>query len=205
MYSKSWSNDYQTGDIRYTRCAPDNCIVSVMHKTNINQILDYFINHKGAQKSVNSIYQQFCALYYKELSRSNLTICHNKIKASHYLKPWWCDELAKLWSRLVAKDKELKHPHPCWKRRKEHHEFKLAYKFFDHDFRRHKRKHLWSKETELEQVNTSDPNAFWKYLKILEPRDSKGPSFEVYDNNNEVTLGLNFALQEWVNDEQSQL
>ena len=51
-----------------------------------------------------------------------------------------------------------------------------------------------------EQVSTSDPRAFWKYLKTLGPRDSEDPPLKVYDNNNEVTFDIVFVLQKWANE-----
>ena len=105
-------NDSQTIDIRYKRCVPGDFLQSALCQSSINQVLNYFINHQGTQNSVDSISAQFCTLYYEELTRLNLTICPNKSKASRYSKPWWCDELAILWSAVVAKDKELKHIFP---------------------------------------------------------------------------------------------
>ena len=197
--SNPGQNCTQTSDIRYKRCMPDDFLQSALSQSSINQVLGYFINHQGTQNSVDSIYEQFCTLYYEELTRLNLTICPNKSKASRYSKPWWCDELAILWSSVVAKDQELKHIHPRRKRRKKHHEIQLAQKAFDRAFKRHKRQYLRSKEAELEQVNTSDPNVLWKYLKTLGPRNSKGPPLEVYDDNNEVTFDIDFVLQTGLN------
>ena len=91
-----------------------------------------------------------------------------KKKLRRCLKPFWNDNLQELWMVLCRKER------PCLKTQGNHragkrHEFKLAQKQFDREYRKAERTFMLNKQIEIEAVNTSDPKKFWQTLKQLGP------------------------------------
>ena len=53
---------------------------------------------------------------------------------------------------------------------------------------------------ELEQINTSDPNSFWDYIKRLGPKKKSGIPWECYGDDGAVIYDTDTILDKWKND-----
>ena len=82
---------------------------------------------------------------------------------------------------------------------RKHQEFVRIQNQFDAYFRHHKRKFIWDKQLQLDQLNTSDPADFWWQIKKLGPRSSDGPPLDVYDDEGHMTADINCVLDTWSN------
>ena len=78
--------------------------------------------------------------------------------------------------------------------------FKNKQDSFDKAIKRKKRLYQRSKSLHLEEVNSSDPNSFWKYIKDLGPKKKSSIPWECYSENNNISHDKDIILNKWKND-----
>ena len=113
-------------------------------------------------------------------------------------KPWWSVELTNIWNELCTKEKAMLKSDVQSKRAKRD-EFLRYRKFFNKEVQKAKRKFWKQKQTEIEQLETSDQKSFWKEIGkigIGQERRKEIPC-EVKLSNSEVSSKLGDVLDVW--------
>ena len=113
-------------------------------------------------------------------------------------KPWWSVELTNIWNELCTKEKAMLKSDVQSKRAKRD-EFLRYRKFFNKEVQKAKRKFWKQKQTEIEQLETSDQKSFWKEIgKIgIGQERRKDIPCEVKLSNGEVSNKLEDVLDVW--------
>ena len=78
-----------------------------------------------------------------------------------------------------------------------HNEFKSKQDLFDKVYKRKKRSYLRSQTLHLEEINSTDPNAFWEYIKKLGPSKKSDIPWECYDEAGNIVSNTDYILEKW--------
>ena len=73
--------------------------------------------------------------------------------------------------------------------------FKTKQATFDKQVRKKKRIFQRERCTQLENINASDPNSFWDYIKILGPKKKSSIPMECYDRDGSVIQDEDFVMR----------
>jgi hypothetical protein len=154
-----------------------------------NEILLCIERQMTYQREIDSIYDQFCKIYYDEMDKNlRFKNVNKKAKKRHrQLKPFWNDELSFLWNIVREyENKFLKAPQNSAMKRSLQIKFFDAQKDFDKKYGKAKRRFQEKKMIDIEMMNTEDPKAFWQELKKLGPQRSNEILIAVYNDDGSV-------------------
>ena len=155
---------------------PEGFMANINWSENIGAIIDKLQLSRGEQKEINEIYVEFCKVVTNEmdlfLSYKSQSYASRKKFKSH--KPFWNSELTHLWKNMCQNEKRFKR----YTGNREHKTelktaFMLSRKVFDKKLRFYERQYNKKFIDRIEQINTSNPKAFWKTIKKLGPQKEK--------------------------------
>ncbi|CAG2205739.1 unnamed protein product [Mytilus edulis] len=171
----------------------------------INSFIEKFDMIKQEQSCVNDIFSSFCKTVEGEMNDkltcktvciggSSLTNKKHRIK-----KPWWNDDLNKLWVDMCKAEK-------TWNKfnnSSRASELKSVYvqkrKYFDREVQKCKRKYWFSMQQDLLLESKRNQQQFWKKIGkigVAENRKSVIP-MEVIDQDGNVNSNLTAVLDKW--------
>ena len=177
------------------RKMPSNFLESQMATKSILMLIDKQMEKIENQRQVDELYKHFLTVFFEELD--NLKLVKNSGPPKKRNKPWWCDELQKLWNEAVKSEKDLKNVKNSKQKREKSAVHKLNKQKFDRKFKHLKAAYKRKLEIELEEKVASDPNEFWNQIKNLGPKRQKEENFEVYDENGKATSDIDIVLKKW--------
>ena len=155
------------------------------------------------QKNVDSLYDDMLTAIFHEMDDHIKYKESSKKTRKHYRnhKPFWNDDLTHAWKDMASAEKayiNCKHSHA--QNKKLHQVFILKRKSFDKLLRRTERTYYRKKAIDIEMINTSNPNDFWKQINALGPKRSSKIPMEVYDENGFTIRDENFVFEKWKNE-----
>ncbi|CAG2252849.1 unnamed protein product [Mytilus edulis] len=171
----------------------------------INSFIEKFDMIKQEQSCVNDIFSSFCKTVEGEMNDkltcktvciggSSLTNKKHRIK-----KPWWNDDLNKLWVDMCKAEKTWNKFNNCSRAS----ELKSVYvqkrKYFDREVQKCKRKYWFSMQQDLLLESKRNQQQFWKKIGkigVAENRKSVIP-MEVIDQDGNVNSNLTAVLDKW--------
>ena len=117
-------------------------------------------------------------------------------------QPYWNNELNELWSKLCSAEKTflkcgLGEP---WKRRAVHSEFKQCQVNFDRKLRFFKRRFNRGQALKLEQLQTGNPQQFWREIHKLGPKKKTLIPMEVLMESGGSSFESSQILKKWEKD-----
>ena len=116
-------------------------------------------------------------------------------------KPYWSENLNELWKDMVKSEKCFRKCVKSSKHRSHlYNSFKHKQQVFDKALRNAERAHNRKLADEIEEVNTSDPNKFWDYIKKLGPSKSSEIPLKVYNESGVLVDDINSVLDKWQKD-----
>ena len=116
-------------------------------------------------------------------------------------KPFWNDNLKRLWVDMCNKEKEfLKYQGPNHVKRYFRKRFTDASFVFNKELRRAERNYNKCMQDKIENICTENPTQFWNYIKRLGPQFSNNIPEEVYDEHGNVKTDLDEVLKKWKSD-----
>ncbi len=183
------------------RNMPIDFFNSDMARQAILQCIENIEATRALQDDIDTMYDNFCNLYYKEMDTwfksRNINNCARK-RFRNSSKPFWNEQLSQLWSEIcIAESSYLAAPQHSRTRKNLHVIFKEKQHTFDKAYRREKRKFERDKRNHLERLNTSNPREFWAELKKLGPRKTESIPMEVYNNDGDITVDTKEVLHKW--------
>ena len=155
------------------------------------------------QKNVDSLYDDMLTAIFHEMDDHIKYKESSKKTRKHYRnhKPFWNDDLTHAWKDMASAEKayiNCKHSHA--QNKKLHQVFILKRKSFDKLLRRTERTYYRKKAIDIEMINTSNPNDFWKQINALGPKRSSKIPMENYDENGFTIRDENFVFEKWKNE-----
>ena len=140
---------------------------------------------KSSQEHVDTLYQQFCDIYYNEMNcfLKSLNVSSKTKKTIKFKsKPFWNDALDNLWHEIVVSERQYsKSPQNSHLRKIKFSLYKNSCNKFNKEYKQEKRKFNRHKQNLIERVNSENPRQFWKHIKSLGPkRKSNQIPFKVY-------------------------
>ena len=132
----------------------------------IDNIIRRLENGENTQVSVDSLYENFVNIIKSEMSQklsSKFIICSGyDNKQRKCRKPWWNDELTRLWNDVCKHENEwIKAQGNI--RKHLHHSYTQKRKIFDKSVQKVKRQYWYSSQEELLD-STNNPKEFWRKI-----------------------------------------
>ena len=181
---------------------PNDFMSSPEARHRLLALIEDIENHRITQNKINHVYDQFVETFIVEM-RSNfreintLPMCRRKMRFTK--KEWWDDELAESFKCM----QKAEHEYIRAKKNKIPHNayfsiYKCKQDVFDKMLKKKKRNFKNSQSLKLEEVNSSDPNSFWEYIKKLGPtkKPNKIP-FECYSDDGNVIYDFDKVPEKW--------
>ena len=151
-----------------------------------------------SQNHLNSLYDSLCSIIQTEMKeyipyRGNNQKLNKKFK---YSKPYWNEELTKLWKDMSAKEKVFRkfRGHRCIRQSLKK-QFEQSRTLFDRVLKKTECKYQKEKVDGIENLCQNNPVEFWRTLKKLGSK-SKGIPLKVYKDNI-LTENLTSVLETW--------
>ena len=183
---------------------PQNFMTDNESKAALLSLINQIEQSRDSQQEINTIYDDIVNLYICEMKKhfhfTMDTPSSNK-KVRFTRKPWWNEELTSLFKDMKsAEHNYLKSKRKGNQSRELRNVFKHKQDIFDKTIKRTKRNFQRSKSLLLEEVNSSDPNAFWNYIKELGPKKKKNIPWECYTESGELSCDKSDILDNWKNE-----
>lgn len=180
---------------------PGDFLSSPNARQSLIEIIEKIENDRQIKESIDEVYTSICELYCNEMAsyfKKRDATPLSKKKHKNTTKAWWDDELSHLWKEMhnaelsYIKTKRNKLPHKHF-----HQEFKSKQDLFDKVYKRKKRSYLRSQTLHLENINSTDPTAFWEYIKRLGPNKKTNIPWECYDDGGNIVTNADYILEKW--------
>ena len=98
----------------------------------------------------------YCKVSYKNTKKNQEGLNNKKRRMK---QPWWSEELTDIWNELCPKEKSMLKSESRFKRTRRE-EFLRHRKLFNREVQKAKRRFWKKKQTEIEQLETSDQKSF---------------------------------------------
>lgn len=172
----------------------------------INSFISRLESEISTQESVDKLYSDLVTTVKDEMSsklRSKDVVLNNMSnnKKRKFKKPWWTQELSRLWNDLCEAEKLMLRSTGTAKRRYRD-SFNTKRKLFDKCVQREKRKYWYHKQEELESITDTDNKEFWKSIGRIGVggERKKNIPMEVTLENGNVSRDINVVLDKWKSD-----
>ena len=158
-----------------------------------------------AQEQLNAINNKVKNLIIGEMDKYLIQpVTRNSQKRYKCKKPYWNEELNNLWMDMHKSEVEARNFKGPRRYKKQLQDcFKHKMHLFDKNLKYYKRQYDRGFILRIEELNTSDPKAFWEQLNKLGPRRQKKIPMEYIDDNGNVITDVNAVLDSWRNEFQS--
>ena len=162
---------------------------------------------RHTQQDMNTMYGDIVQCFINEMEQHfpQIKASPNSSRKFRFTKKeWWDDELTDLFKDMHKAEREyLKAKKNQMGVRNLFSVFKTKQNVFDRVLKRKKRNFKRTQCINLEQVNSSDPNSFWDYIKKLGPKKTNKIPWECYSSNGEIIYDSDEVLKKWKEDFES--
>ena len=183
------------------RTLPQNFLNSVRSQSELRSLNDSL---QSGQTDLDKWYEHFCKLIHDEVGTVNTNskqINNTGKKPKYPRKPYWNEELQILWHAMhKAEQSFLKHECREIAKRDLLKTFKEHQHTFDKAYRKHKRAYQRGQILHIEQIQTSNPQAFWKEINKLGPKRVKTIPLEVLGHDGNPINELSKVIKRWETD-----
>ena len=169
----------------------------------IQQCIHRIESQADDQSEIDRTYDQFCKVFYDEMDKTLKCKNTGKVAKKRYrvYKPFWNDELTKLWK--IVRDTEKKYLKAAQNSTFRRHcriKFYDARNHFDKIYKKAKRQYQESKIKSIESLKTDNPKNFWQEIRNLGPRKPNGIPCAVYREDGSIDHDENNVLEKWRKD-----
>ncbi len=154
---------------------------------------------RESQSHVDHLYENLIKCIFDEMDRQLPKFTGIKSSKRYKIKkPYWNDELKRLWSNMCQCEKVyLAHRGSNHVKQYLRHRFLDASLIFNKRLRQTERNYNKCLQNEIESVCTDNPRRFWEYIKKLGPKSSNKILEEVYDKDGNIKCDLDSVLSKW--------
>ena len=191
--------------LRYSRNIPDNFMTSELWKESLQELIADIEHCRNQQSEIDLHYKNLCDTLFKEMD-TFLKIDSSKRRSRKkfkYHKPYWNDNLTKLWCNMRDKENQFRlNRHRGKVSNNWYFDFKESQRLFDKELRKAERTYNRGLCIEIENVDVTNPREFWKYISSLGPRKKKDIPLNVYatENKDEIVMNIDKVLSTWKED-----
>jgi hypothetical protein len=147
---------------------PDDLLNNGLWNTAVNNMIDHLADKIHDQSNIDRLYDNLCTEIFKEVD-TKLKLKrkgHRDSKKFKYFKPYWNNRLTNLWNAMKDAELNFVKSRTCNKtKRRLRLVFVNARRAFDKQLRKDKRDYNQKYLIELDNINTTNPQQFWKFLK----------------------------------------
>ena len=180
---------------------PSDFLSSDESRQQLLNIISDIEEARNTQQEINKIYNDIVEVYIAEMKghfRRPLNSPCSRKKMRFTRKEWWDEELTSLFREM----QHVEHTYIKSKRNRGHYKdlfniYKRKQAVFDKVLKRRKRSFQRMQCLRLEEVNSTDPNAFWDYIRRLGPNKKSKIPWECYDDNDVVVHDPERVLKSW--------
>ena len=182
------------------RRLPNDFLCSDLRRAALLELLNRLEGCHRAQEELDSWYDDLCTVLYEEMSKHTQDLRHSpkSNKAHRVSKPYWNKELQDLWHEMHCSEKlYLKCKGDRAEKQHLLHIFRNKQHVFDKRYRFFKRKYQRGQILHLEQIQTSNPQAFWNEINKLGPKRAKHIPMEVWGEEGHLVDDGVQVLNKW--------
>ena len=191
----------------YVSSVPINILDSERCCTALVNVINVLQNTTDCRKTVNEAYETLLTTMYAEMDvalnfKDVGPTAHKNRK--HMGKPWWDDELQKLWNDVRASEKLYLKYNGC---RRERSRLKALFisnrNNFDRRLQQSERRYRASQRDELPETQTNNPKVFWDEIRNLGPGRKAENIKGVYTEAGNISHDPDVILAKWKSDFQT--
>ena len=192
---------------------PFNFMQSFECQNRLNEAIVRLENSSKMQADIDSMYSNFVSTVKTEMNdklnqrriRLKDSVRSNKLRRSK--KPWWTEELSRMWNDMCDAEKKWRRDTGNLRRKSElKQRFLTLRKSFDQTVQRTKRHYWFQMQSDIENLNKNNTQEFWKTIGKIgvgNERRKRIP-FEV-EVNGRITRDNKTVLETWKNSFQNLL
>ena len=162
-------NTVNNGKVKYKlKKIPADFMTSDLSRQAIANIIDSIENTRENQTRIDDIYHNLCSIIKTEMEAKIPKYNTAKQSNKRYKprKPFWNDELQRLWNKMYHTEKDfLKFKGPNQGRQRLRQVYISARNAFDKHLRQSERTYRRSQAIDIEETRTTNPTEFWKKYK----------------------------------------
>ena len=194
-------NTVNNGKVKYKlKKIPADFMTSDLSRQAIANIIDSIENTRENQTRIDDIYHNLCSIIKTEMEAKIPKYNTAKQSNKRYKprKPFWNDELQRLWNKMYHTEKDfLKFKGPNQGRQRLRQVYISARNAFDKHLRQSERTYRRSQAIDIEETRTTNPTEFWKKIQNLGPKRSKVIPIEVVDENGNIVRDEEAVYTKW--------
>jgi len=155
----------------------------------------------SCQQNIDQLYDGLCEAIFVEIEQNiNVRDCSKHLrKKFKYHKPFWNDELTRLWKVMRDAEKlytkSLNSPHSVKQMLRKN--FLESQHQFDKYLRYTERTYFKNLAENLENINTTNPKEFWDHINRLGPRKKTEIPMRVYNEQGDILSDVDQVLKKW--------
>ena len=187
---------------------PDNLFGSVRCQNVLLGMIDSLIEYRGSQDKINELYKQFVSTLHDEMNE-HLQFIDTHLprgikRTFKNKKAFWNNNLTSLWKNMCLNERKyIKFHGRCRQKQSLHSAFKESRRIFDIEYRRAERRYHAEKRNHIEQLDTSDPQSFWREINKIGPgKQYQHVCDTVKLDNNTITRDPAEIIKKWEDDYQ---
>ncbi len=169
---------YNFHQIREDFAQSDSCTNDIL------ELINKIECNRQTQEELDNIYDSLTNTIVNEMNQeipySDITCKSKQRKKWRKRQPFWNDELKELWDTMHQKNKLFMKEGHRLRRKRLHEEFIESRHRFDKRFRYFERKFRIEKCTDIERMQTRNPNEFWEQIKQIGPNKKRIIPEEIY-------------------------
>ena len=172
--------------------------------TLLEEKIDYLESNQNEQNCIYNIYSDFVSVLKSEMNKflnpKVVPIDGQRNNKCRRRKPWWTDDLSKLWNTMCQNERKWTQCTDMANKRYLKTVFIDSRKQFDRAVQRRKRQYRQETQQELLQTcNTGNTGDFWKIIgKIgMGSERNKDIPLEIVKEDRTITSSLNKVLNKW--------
>ncbi|XP_049903768.1 uncharacterized protein LOC126392428 [Epinephelus moara] len=185
---------------RQNRNFPVNFLSSEMCCRALLEILHQLEGGQNKQGNIDQCYDRLCELLYKEMDKHGTLKKHILRKCHRMKRPYWNTELNELWTKLRSAEKMFLKCKEQHKKRDLKDEFKQCQFNFDRRLRYFKRRFRRGQALQLEQLESRNPQQFWREINKLGPQKTLLIPLEILKDDGESSFEIDLILKQWERD-----
>ena len=185
-----------------TRYAVDKIQGDFLNNINIRekilQLNEEILLCNETQENINTVFKNICELVIKEMNEKIIMPEKKEnTKRLRPMRPFWTDELDRLFRTVVGKERAMKKCKYRTRRRILKQEYKIARNNFDKSYRRVHRQYEQGETLKFETYCITEPNKFWESIKKLGPKKKQSIPMQIYNDTGEIICDQESVLNKW--------
>ena len=185
------------------RNVPQNILSDDISTEAVERIIFRLENDRMTQREFDAIYTNLVDVIHSEMD-NNLNYrdirAGAKKRKRHFAKPWWSEELKKLWDNVREAENKFLRCSDNRNKRSLLADYVSARKKFDKQLRQNERQYYTKQREDLCNFQTQNPKEFWSRIKKLGPGNKQQTFDSVLLDDGSESRDPDVILKKWKSD-----